>query len=77
VNALYPIGQTLVNVTNSYDKANIEPEMLELAKFAKHHIPEDHEKVRLLGRRVVKGCVCVCIVSVCVCVRRVSYVCGV
>ena len=40
-----------VNVTNSYDKQEINPEMLELAKFAKHHIPEEHElddQVRLL-----------------------------
>ena len=34
---------TLVNITNSYDKQEIDPQMIELAKFAKHHIPEDHE----------------------------------
>ena len=28
----------LVNVTNSFEKQEIMPEMLELAKFAKHHI---------------------------------------
>ena len=33
---------TLVNVTNSYDKQEINPEILELAKFAKQHIPEEH-----------------------------------
>ncbi len=33
----------LVNVCNAYEKEEIMPEMLELAKFAKHHIPQDHE----------------------------------
>ena len=32
-----------MNITNSYDKQEIDPQMIELAKFAKHHIPEDHE----------------------------------
>jgi len=42
-NVMYGVLATLVNVTNSYDKQEINPEMIELAKFAKHHIPEDHE----------------------------------
>ncbi|XP_023336334.1 protein unc-45 homolog B [Eurytemora carolleeae] len=42
-NVAYGVVSTLVNLTNSYDKQEINPEMLELAKFAKHHIPEDHE----------------------------------
>merc|ERR1719234_39012 len=42
-NVMYGVMATLVNVTNSYDKQEINPEMLELAKFAKHHIPEEHE----------------------------------
>jgi hypothetical protein len=33
----------LVNLTNSYEKQEIMPELIELAKFAKHHIPQDHE----------------------------------
>ena len=33
----------LVNLTNSYEKQEIMPEMIELAKFAKHHIPQEHE----------------------------------
>jgi len=41
--AAYGVITTLVNLTNSYDKQEITPEMLELAKFAKHHVPEDHE----------------------------------
>ena len=39
----YGVVATLVNITNSYDKQEIDPQMLELAKFAKHHIPEEHE----------------------------------
>ena len=39
----YGVVATLVNITNSYDKQEIDPQMIELAKFAKHHIPEEHE----------------------------------
>lgn len=42
-NVMYGVLATLVNITNSYDKQEINPEMLELAKFAKHHIPEEHK----------------------------------
>ena len=42
-NVAYGVVATLVNITNSYDKQEIDPQMLELAKFAKHHIPEEHE----------------------------------
>jgi len=40
---MYGIITLLVNLTNSYEKQEIMPEMIELAKFAKHHIPQDHE----------------------------------
>lgn len=40
---LYGVVTTLVNVCNAYEKQEVLPEMLELAKFAKHHIPEQHE----------------------------------
>jgi hypothetical protein len=40
---VYPIIMTLVNLCNAYDKKEIDPEMMELAKFAKHHVPEEHE----------------------------------
>lgn len=40
---LYPIITTLVNLVNAYDKQELIPEMVELAKFAKHHIPQEHE----------------------------------
>eukprot|EP00088_Acartia_fossae_P020179 TRINITY_DN21830_c0_g1_i4.p1 TRINITY_DN21830_c0_g1~~TRINITY_DN21830_c0_g1_i4.p1 ORF type:complete len:868 (-),score=244.57 TRINITY_DN21830_c0_g1_i4:118-2613(-) len=42
-NVAFGVVSTLVNLTNSFDKQEINPEMLELAKFAKHHIPEEHE----------------------------------
>jgi len=34
---------TFVNITNSYDKQETNPEMLEQTKFTKHCIPEEHE----------------------------------
>lgn len=40
---VYGVVTTLVNLTNSYDKQEVIPEMVELAKFAKQHIPEEHE----------------------------------
>ena len=57
---------TLVNLTNSYDTQEVIPEMIELAKFAKQHIPEEHElddedfvikrhEVRRGGQRRVGG----------------------
>ena len=42
---LYPVAQVLVNLTNSYEKKDPDPELVELAKFAKHHVPEEHDKV--------------------------------
>ncbi|ETN60615.1 translocase of outer membrane 34 [Anopheles darlingi] len=41
--ALYGVVTTLVNLVNAYDKQEMNPELIELAKFAKHHIPEEHE----------------------------------
>ena len=41
--AAYGVVTCMVNLTNSYEKQEIMPEMLELAKFAKHHIPQEHE----------------------------------
>lgn len=42
-NVLYGAVTTFVNLCNAYDKQELVPEMVELAKFAKHHIPEEHE----------------------------------
>lgn len=43
-NMTYACVTVLVNVINSYDKPDIMPEMVELAKFSKQHVPEEHEK---------------------------------
>ncbi|KAM7364628.1 unc-45 myosin chaperone [Cochliomyia hominivorax] len=40
---LYGVVTTFVNLCNAYEKQEILPEMVELAKFAKVHIPEEHE----------------------------------
>lgn len=40
---IYGVVTTLVNLCNAYEKQELVPEMVELAKFAKHHIPEEHE----------------------------------
>ena len=47
---LYSVACTLVNCTNSYDKKDILPELVQLAQFSKQHVPEQHPKV---GRRTV------------------------
>ena len=40
---MYGVITVLVNLTNSYDKQEITEEMIELAKFAKHHVPQEHD----------------------------------
>jgi len=40
---MYGVITCLVNLTNSFDKQEITDEMIELAKFAKHHVPQEHE----------------------------------
>lgn len=41
------MGSTLVNCTNSYDAEKPDPQLVELAKYAKQHVPEEHPKVIL------------------------------
>ncbi|CAL8248899.1 unnamed protein product [Merluccius merluccius] len=41
---LYAVACTLVNCTNSYEKKDIIPELVQLAKFSKQHVPEQHPK---------------------------------
>ncbi|XP_069840305.1 protein unc-45 homolog A [Dendropsophus ebraccatus] len=41
---IFAVASTLVNCTNSYDREEIDPQMLELAKYAKQHVPEEHPK---------------------------------
>lgn len=57
--AIYAIVNVFVNLCNAYEKKEILPEMIELAKFAKRHIPEEHEfddedfitkRVNILGK---------------------------
>lgn len=43
-NVVYGVVTTLVNLTNAYEKQEMLPEMVELAKFAKHHIPQVQKK---------------------------------
>ncbi|XP_047471995.1 LOW QUALITY PROTEIN: protein unc-45 homolog B-like [Penaeus chinensis] len=43
LNCLYGVVATFVNLCNAYDEQEVIPEMVELAKFAKHHIPEKHD----------------------------------
>ena len=42
-NVLYGAVTTFVNLCNAYDKQEMVPEMIQLAQFAKQHIPEEHE----------------------------------
>ncbi|XP_062847281.1 protein unc-45 homolog A [Trichomycterus rosablanca] len=65
---LFAIGSTLVNCTNSYDTEKPDPQLVELAKYAKQHVPEEHPKdakpfvekrlVKLLEAGVVSALVC-------------------
>ncbi|OBS60718.1 hypothetical protein A6R68_08184 [Neotoma lepida] len=41
---LFAIASALVNCTNSYDYEEPDPKMVELAKYAKQHVPEQHPK---------------------------------
>lgn len=41
---VYSIVGIFVNLTNSYDKPEKNPELEEVAKFAKHNLPQPHEK---------------------------------
>ncbi|MEE6503428.1 hypothetical protein FKM82_004824 [Ascaphus truei] len=41
---LFAVASTLVNCTNSHDREELDPQMLELAKYAKQHVPEEHPK---------------------------------
>uniref|UniRef100_A0A4W5JN49 Unc-45 myosin chaperone A n=1 Tax=Hucho hucho TaxID=62062 RepID=A0A4W5JN49_9TELE len=65
---LFAVGSTLVNCTNSYDVDKPDPQMVELAKYAKQHVPEEHPKdahsfvekrlMKLLEAGVVSALVC-------------------
>ncbi|XP_030318191.1 protein unc-45 homolog B [Calypte anna] len=41
---LYSVASALVNCTNSYDTKELVPELVQLARFSKQHVPEEHPK---------------------------------
>ncbi len=43
---LYSLTTIFVNLTNTYDIHKPEKEMVELAAYAKQHIPKEHPKVK-------------------------------
>uniref|UniRef100_A0A670YWR1 Protein unc-45 homolog B n=2 Tax=Pseudonaja textilis TaxID=8673 RepID=A0A670YWR1_PSETE len=53
---LFAVASILVNCTSSYDFEEPDPQMVELAKYAKQHIPEKHpkDKPEFVHRRVQK-----------------------
>lgn len=53
---MYGICNALVNMTNSYDKPDRNPELEEIAKFAKQPLPQAHEKdaEEFVTKRVTK-----------------------
>ncbi|XP_070689613.1 protein unc-45 homolog B [Pempheris klunzingeri] len=53
---LYAVACTLVNCINCYDKKEIIPELVQLAKFSKQHVPEQHPKDKkdFIEKRVKK-----------------------
>ncbi|KAK3759084.1 hypothetical protein RRG08_010697 [Elysia crispata] len=55
-NMTYASVTVLVNLTNSYDKQEVSAEMMELAKFAKQHIPQEHvkDKPEFVSSRIQK-----------------------
>ncbi|KAL4834401.1 hypothetical protein H8958_002547, partial [Nasalis larvatus] len=50
---LYSVATTLVNCTNSYDVKEVIPELVQLAKFSKQHVPEEHPKIGLAPRTLL------------------------
>uniref|UniRef100_A0AC34R7E1 UNC-45/Cro1/She4 central domain-containing protein n=1 Tax=Panagrolaimus sp. JU765 TaxID=591449 RepID=A0AC34R7E1_9BILA len=66
---VYTLAHIYVNLTNSYDKPKVDEELVKLAQFAKHHVPEVHLKDtddyvdkrirRLVKDKAVTACVAV------------------
>uniref|UniRef100_A0A4W6GAM9 Protein unc-45 homolog B n=1 Tax=Lates calcarifer TaxID=8187 RepID=A0A4W6GAM9_LATCA len=57
---LYSVACTLVNCTNCYEKKEIIPELVQLAKFSKQHVPEQHPKdkkdfIKMRVKRLLKA----------------------
>lgn len=53
---VYSILNIFVNLTNSYDKQEKSPELIELAKFAQQHVPQEHpmDKYEIVRSRMEK-----------------------
>nr|XP_056721745.1 protein unc-45 homolog A [Euleptes europaea] len=53
---MFAVTSAMVNCTSSYDQEELDPQMVELAKYAKQHIPEKHpkDKPEFVRRRVQK-----------------------
>lgn len=64
---MYAVASVFVNLTNTYDVPKADDEMVKLAKFAKHHVPEGHPKdaeefvVRRTDLLVKEGAVAACV----------------
>ncbi|XP_054858695.1 protein unc-45 homolog A isoform X1 [Eublepharis macularius] len=41
---MFAVASSMVNCTSSYDQEELDPQMVELAKYAKQHVPEKHPK---------------------------------
>ncbi|CDW54075.1 UNC45 protein [Trichuris trichiura] len=41
---VFGVSSIFVNLTNTYDQRKVEPELVQLARYAKHHVPEEHPK---------------------------------
>ncbi|VVC29343.1 Tetratricopeptide repeat,Armadillo-like helical,Armadillo-type fold,Tetratricopeptide repeat- [Cinara cedri] len=56
--AMYALVSIFVNLCNAYEKQEVIPEMIELAKFSKCHVPEDHEldDTDFVNKRIVLLC---------------------
>ncbi|KAL4218417.1 Protein unc-45 A [Mactra antiquata] len=65
---VYAAATLFVNLTNSTDKQEIAPEMVELAKYAKQHVPEEHPKdkeefVKERIKKLIKAGMIGCLIS--------------
>ncbi|KAK2107511.1 Protein unc-45 A [Saguinus oedipus] len=68
---LFAVASALVNCTNSYDFEEPDPKMVELAKYAKQHVPEQHPKDKLsFVRARVKKLLAAGVVSAMVCMVK-------
>ncbi|VDO40269.1 unnamed protein product [Haemonchus placei] len=64
---VFALANIYVNLTNSYDKPEVDEELVKLAEFAQHHVPEVHPKdtVEFVEKRVrclvEEGAVAACV----------------